>query len=127
MLHLSMINKTITLFNSDQNYKAFKAGEIIFEMGDSADFMYVVTEGFVEILKNDEVFDRTEVGDIVGEMALIDDSPRSATARAGSNCKLVPVDSDRFIKLIAATPYFALQVMAIMAERQRRRLDELQT
>jgi CRP-like cAMP-binding protein len=52
-------------------------------------------------------------------MALIDNSPRSATAIAKTDCKVVPLDQRRFQFLVQETPFFALQVMTIMATRLR--------
>ena len=56
---------------------------------------------------------------IFGEMALIDANPRSATAVAASDVKLVPVNEKQFLFLISNTPHFALNVMRIMARRLR--------
>jgi CRP-like cAMP-binding protein len=52
-------------------------------------------------------------------MALIDHGARSADAVAETLCKLVPVDQRRFQFLVSETPFFALQVMSIMAGRLR--------
>ena len=49
--------------------------------------------------------------------ALIDNAPRSATAIAASDAKLVPVSEKQFLFLISNTPYFALNVMRVMARR----------
>jgi CRP-like cAMP-binding protein len=56
---------------------------------------------------------------IFGEMALIDNAPRSATAIAASDVKLVSVSEKQFLFLISNTPYFALNVMRTMAQRLR--------
>jgi CRP-like cAMP-binding protein len=53
-------------------------------------------------------------------MALIDDEPRSGTARAVSRVVAVPVDRAHFLFLVQEHPTFALQVMGIMAERLRK-------
>jgi CRP-like cAMP-binding protein len=58
-------------------------------------------------------------GGIFGEMSLIDDKPRSATARARTDCELVPIDEGRFLELVHQKPGFALEVMKVMAERLR--------
>jgi CRP/FNR family cyclic AMP-dependent transcriptional regulator len=50
-------------------------------------------------------------------MALIDDAPRSATAVAVSDAKLILVSEKQFLFLIGNSPYFALNVMGIMARR----------
>ncbi|MAU00875.1 MAG: hypothetical protein CL608_27335 [Anaerolineaceae bacterium] len=52
-------------------------------------------------------------------MALVDDSPRSATAVAKTDCRLVPLDEKAFLDHIHRTPFFALQVMRILTNRLR--------
>jgi CRP-like cAMP-binding protein len=82
--------------------------------------MYAILEGEVEILVDGEVIDLNTPGGIIGEMALVDASPRSGTARAKTVCKVVPIDAKRFEFLVQQTPFFALQVMGVMADRLRR-------
>jgi CRP-like cAMP-binding protein len=82
--------------------------------------MYAVSEGEVDILVHGKVVETVGPGGILGEMALIDTKPRSATAIAQTDCKLVPISEKRFTFLIQQTPHFALQVMRVMAERLRR-------
>ncbi len=110
----------IELFQHAEDFVTFKAGERIFEIGQAADYMYAVVEGEIDIVVRDKVLETTSAGGIVGEMALIDRAPRSASAFARSDCKLVPVDAKRFEYMVAQTPFFALQVMRVMAERLRR-------
>ena len=57
-------------------------------------------------------------------MAMIDGAPRTATAVARSDCKLFPVDEKRFQFLVQQTPYFAIEVMRVLAGRLRR-VDQL--
>ena len=57
--------------------------------------------------------------DIFGEMALIDTAPRSATAIAATDVKLVPVGEKQFLFLVSRTPYFALKIMRVLARRLR--------
>ena len=56
---------------------------------------------------------------IFGEMALIDNEPRSATAVAITDVELVPISEKQFLFLVSQTPYFALKVMRILAQRLR--------
>jgi CRP-like cAMP-binding protein len=81
--------------------------------------MYVVKEGTVDVLVGGRVVDTIGPGGILGEMALIDKQPRSATAVAKTDCKLVNVNEQRFQRLVQQTPHFALQVMRVMATRLR--------
>ncbi|HXQ21148.1 MAG TPA: cyclic nucleotide-binding domain-containing protein, partial [Candidatus Acidoferrales bacterium] len=59
-------------------------------------------------------------GGILGEMALIDQNPRSATAVAKTDCTLVPVNEARFKFLVKQVPAFSLEVMRVMASRLRK-------
>ena len=81
--------------------------------------MYVVVEGKVDIKIGDVLLDSFGPGDIFGEMALIDRSPRSATAVVSESAKLAVVDERGFIRLVQHTPYFALELMGLMAKRLR--------
>jgi CRP/FNR family cyclic AMP-dependent transcriptional regulator len=100
--------------------ESFAAGQIIFKVGEPGTLMYVIAEGQVEIIVGAEVVEVAGPGTIVGEMALIDQSPRSATAVARTDCKLAPIDRRRFEFMVQQTPFFSLSVMKIMADRLRR-------
>lgn len=97
----------------------YKAGDVIFAAGDPGKAMYVVSEGEVDIRVGGKLVECISPGSIFGEMALIDNSPRSASAIAKTDCKIVPLDQRRFQFLVQETPFFALQVMTIMASRLR--------
>ncbi|MEZ4622222.1 MAG: hypothetical protein R2867_42875 [Caldilineaceae bacterium] len=56
---------------------------------------------------------------------MVDHSPRSATAVAKTACLLAPIGEKRFLFLVQETPYFALHVMSVMAERLRLRTQEV--
>jgi len=81
--------------------------------------MYILKEGEVDILVHDKIVETIGPGEILGEMALIDQNPRSATAVARTNCQLVSIDEKRFTFLVQQTPYFAIEVMRVMARRLR--------
>lgn len=68
----------------------------------------------------DKVFAQGDAGGVFGEMALIDQSPRSASAVAMTPSKVVAVGQKRFTYLVQQTPYFALEIMHVLAERLRR-------
>ena len=97
----------------------FKAGDVIFRQGDPAQELFIVQSGEVEIRLGNRVLETLPQYSIFGEMALIDTAPRSATAIAASDAKLVPVSEKQFLFLISNTPYFALNVMRVMARRLR--------
>ena len=114
------MSTTISLFRNATDAKTFTAGQVIFKEGQPGDVMYVVIDGTIDILVHNKVINIIGPGGILGEMALLDNEPRSTTAIANTDCKLAPVDQRRFTFLVQQTPYFAIQVMQIMAERLRR-------
>ncbi len=97
----------------------FKAGEVIFKEGDPAAEFFVIQSGRVDIQLGNRLLGSLGEHDIFGEMALIDAAPRSATAVAKTDVKLVPVAEKQFLFLVSRTPYFALNVMRTLARRLR--------
>ena len=94
-------------------------GDTIFTAGDPGETLYVVQQGEVEILAGDELLDTLGPGEIFGEMALIDHEPRSASARAKTDCLLVELDEQRFLFSVQNNPLFALEVLRTLARRLR--------
>jgi CRP/FNR family cyclic AMP-dependent transcriptional regulator len=97
----------------------FKAGSIIFREGDEAHELFVIKKGEVRIQLGNRTINELPAGSIFGEMALIDNEPRSATVIAVSDVELVPVSEKQFLFLVGQTPYFALKVMRVLAQRLR--------
>jgi CRP/FNR family transcriptional regulator, cyclic AMP receptor protein len=97
----------------------YAKGDVIFAVGDKGDAMYVVRTGEVTIERHDQVMETLGPGGIFGEMALIDGSPRSATARAKTDCVVAPINEKSFLFLVHETPFFAIAVMRTLAERLR--------
>jgi len=108
----------------NQACQCFRAGETIFRQGEPRTFMFVVNEGEVEIRIGEKVVEVVGPTGIFGEMAMIDGAARTATTVAKSDCKLVPIDAKRFQFLVQQTPYFAIEVMRVLAGRLRR-VDQL--
>ena len=110
----------IDLLPSDVPLVPTAAGKVIFAQGDAGDVMYVVVEGQAQIMIDGKVVETVRTGGILGEMALIDAGPRSATAIAKTQCLLVPIDQQRFAHLVQQRPEFALHLMRVLANRLRR-------
>lgn len=107
---------------SDKFIQTYLPGEAVFDEGSRGDTMFVVQSGTVEILKcesgRSSVLRTLVAGDIFGELALVGDGLRSATAMAGgSGAILVCIDQARFVYLVSQQPAFALCVMKVMAQR----------
>ena len=99
---------------------SYNPGEAIFVAGDKGDKMYVVRTGEVEVERDGKIVETLSSGGIFGEMALIDGSPRAATARAKTACEVAPITEKTFLFLVHETPFFAIAVMRTLADRLRR-------
>ena len=108
------------LFRNSPVFHELGPGQILFNEGDVENDMYVLTEGQAVIELGGLFFDEIGPGDFVGELAVIDGSPRLATVITQTPCNFVRVDRQRFRYLVAENPAFALEIMAVMAKRLRR-------
>lgn len=109
--------------------RKFIAGEIIFDEGDVGDCAYVIESGHVQIYagKGDA---RVELasrhpGDLFGEMAIIDDKPRSAGARAVTDCTLLIITQDQLNQRIARSDPILRMCMNVLLNHLRDALQRL--
>ena len=109
----------IVLTGNNVETRRIRAGGVIFREGEDADELFVIKSGYVRIQIGNRIMAELTADSIFGEMALIDDEPRSATAVAITDVELVPVSEKQFLFLVSQTPYFALKVMRILAQRLR--------
>ena len=110
----------IKIFRNARDTMALEPGDVLFGEGEPGDVMYAVVEGQVDLSLDGTVVEEVGPGGILGEMALIDSAARSATATARIAATVAPVDRKSFMFLVQEHPTFALQVMAVLAERLRR-------
>jgi len=97
----------------------FDVGDVVFSDGDGGDYMFLVRSGAIDIMRNGAIVETVGPGGIFGEMALIDGSPRSATAKVAEACELIGIPEKGFLFMVHETPYFALDVMRTLSERLR--------
>jgi CRP/FNR family transcriptional regulator, cyclic AMP receptor protein len=98
----------------------FAKGDTIFREGEQGDEFFVVVRGQVEIRSGDRRLEILGRNGIFGEMALIDDSPRSATVVALTEVTVAAMKEKQFLFLVKHAPFFALKVMRVLAIRLRR-------
>ena len=111
---------TMDLFAVEEAPRLCEPGEIIFREFDMGAEMFVVLEGEVELRIGDTAVETLGPGEPFGEMALIDQAPRTATAVARTACKLAVISEKRFLFMVQTTPHFAQRLMKVMADRLRK-------
>jgi len=114
-----MAEDFLGLFSEESIAITFEAGRELFKKGDPGHDLYVVKSGEIQILDGNHVLETVSAGGIIGEMALVDGGPRSATARAVTESVVIPIDERRFLFLVQQTPFFAIRVMRLMSRRLR--------
>ena len=107
------------LFANNPDIVRIAAGQPLFSEGDDGHRMFVLATGTAEVIVNNRVVEQLQHGNIVGEMGIVSPGPRSATVVATNDCEFVAIDEKRFNYLVQQTPFFATQVMRVMAERLR--------
>lgn len=109
----------IEIFSHNTAKITIQAGQALFREGDEGNQMFVLETGTAEVIVQNRVVETLEHGSIVGELGLVSPGPHSASVIAKTDCGFVAVDEKRFQFLVQQTPYFAIQVMRLMAERLR--------
>lgn len=104
-------------------------GTMIFQHGDAGDKLYLILEGKVRISREvpgmgEEALAILGPGELFGEMALLDESPRSADARAHERCQLLTIAKDGFDDLLFMDKELAYEVLWSMVRMLASRLRE---
>jgi CRP-like cAMP-binding protein len=107
------------LFRQDSDTLGIAPGDFLFREGERGDKMYVLLVGNADIMVADLVVEGDGPGALLGEMALIDDGPRTASVVAKTPCRFAQIDRRRFHFLVQQTPHFATHVMKTLADRLR--------
>ena len=99
----------------------FPAGTVLFEEGQPGDYMYVVQAGEVEIRRmvgeTERVLAVLSPGEFLGEMAILNGRPRSATAVVRTAARLVVIEGKTFEAMLRARPEIALRIIKTLALR----------
>ncbi|MEJ2684122.1 MAG: cyclic nucleotide-binding domain-containing protein [Candidatus Sulfobium sp.] len=110
--------------------KVYHDGEVIFREGDRGEMMYVVQSGEVRITRESPSGKLTlgvlQGGEIFGEMALFDRLPRSATAVASGDARILSVDRKKLFPTISKDPTLLFKILETMSQRIRRLDDEIE-
>lgn len=94
------------------------AGDFVFKKGDRGDAFYIVLRGEVALYgPGGQLIEKRSRGEFFGEMALLTGDPRSADARAVSECELAAIEQTDFRNVVMANPSLALEMSRILGQR----------
>ena len=97
----------------------FPEGVKIMQEGATGTAMYIVLDGKVAVALGRKIVEKLGPGGVFGEMALVDNSPRTATAVARKDCELLAIDREALIKLVKSDPAVGMQMMRAVVARIR--------
>jgi CRP-like cAMP-binding protein len=95
------------------------AGGTVFSQGEDGDCMYIVQSGVIDMVIGDRVIETIGANEALGFMSMIDDQPRSSSARAREACELTLIDARTFRFMVDEVPNFASYIMGVLARRIR--------
>jgi CRP/FNR family transcriptional regulator len=99
--------------------RIIEPGALLFAKGEAATDMFIVRLGELQIFDGNFVFENVRPGELVGEMAIVDGSPRSASVRALERTEVFAMDREQFLSIIEEVPLFAIRVMQTLSTRIR--------
>jgi len=101
--------------------RTFQPGEIIFSEFEPGETFYVIQSGKVKLVKNAGEFERTldilQAPEMFGEMAILEDSPRTASAIAVDDVKVLELTAQNFEELMLGNPQIAFKLLRIFSKR----------
>lgn len=96
---------------------------VIFNQGDEGNMMFVIVAGLLHVLHRvngtEQILAERGVGDFVGEMAIIESAPRSATLRAQTDVRVLAIDGDTFKGILRERPEVSFAVLRSISRRLR--------
>jgi CRP/FNR family transcriptional regulator, cyclic AMP receptor protein len=110
--------------------RRFTPDQVIFHLGDPGGLIYIITEGKVKISRGigegqEAILAILGAGDFFGELALLDDAPRSATAKALKPTTTLTLHREAFTDYISQNPRFAQHILQTLSRRIRQLNDQI--
>ena len=108
----------------------YTAGQMLFSQGDTGDAAYIIVDGEAEVLRDSPAGPLAVAvlkrNDIVGEIAILCDVPRTATVKAASELVTLKITKDVFLRMLTDFPEMGLEIMRVLADRLAKTTAELQ-
>jgi CRP/FNR family transcriptional regulator, cyclic AMP receptor protein len=95
------------------------AGDLVFGEGEPGDALYLIVEGKVKVHKGQKELTRLGLGDVFGEMAVLDSEPRSASVTTLEEAVMLKIARDDFRDILVERPEIAMGVMKVLTRRLR--------
>ena len=118
---------TLDSLASECQLKELEVGEVLFQDGEEGDSMYVIISGELIVSKSGTEIARRKKGDYLGEMALIESKPRSATVISAVPTLLLEITQAQFQAKLSSSPDALMAIMKTLSSRARENLKIFET
>src|SRR5678815_5656592 len=109
--------------------RQFKKGEILFHQGDASDRVMLVKTGEVEVMREVEgatvLLGHVHEGEWLGEISVIENRNRGATARAVTDCEVVTLTAQKFLEWVSSDSVMARDLIRLLSARLREFVETL--
>jgi len=110
---------------------SFQHGDIVFNSGDSADYAYVIMDGAVDIITETDsgpvVTDTLRQNQLIGELGLLNNTPRIATLIANGNLQAMKITAEMFFRILRENSEVALDVIRMLSDKLTRSHIQVET
>lgn len=117
-------SKLSEVFFMEANIKRLSSGDVLVREGEQSTEMYYVQSGTLAVFKRkgnqDVQIGNIISGELVGEMSFLDESPRSATVKAMTECELIEIPHEKFHKLMESHPKWFRALLHTLLDRLRK-------
>ena len=121
MMKIAPYVKSPSDAGSDGLNRKYQKDAMLFAEGEPGNELYIIQKGSVKIAKivdnNEVLLAVLKVGDIFGEMALLESKPRAASAVAYEDCEVLAVNKDNFVRMITSQPQMIARLTTLLSER----------
>ena len=120
----SLDDSDLTEISRSMIRRKYAVGQVIFHMDDPGGLLYIILDGKVKVYRtnaegNEAVLAILGIGEFFGELSLIDNEPRSATAEAIEDAQVYTLHRDDFLRFLKNNPAFSIQISSVLAQRIR--------
>lgn len=126
VLFKGLDNRELDIVSRKVFEKQYKKGSTLFVEGMAGEVLYIVMEGGVDVIKKvkggEKVISNVNSGEIVGEMSLIDEEPRSASGKTNSDSRLIVITKNSFNEMLESDPKIAAKILMSLLKIINKRL-----
>ncbi len=115
----------LNFLHENANIGRYQKGDFLFREGETGDTMYVITDGCLEVFKENRIIAKRTKGEYLGEMALLGNKIRSASVKATTDVQTIEIHEKHFLEFLSLNPQAFLPLFQTLAHRWKEDLEKI--